>query len=124
MHNRRSRPVRGCGLRPTAAWTHRVWSISLVDGHTACSQAVESGRAVWVDDVRTSPLFTYDSRQAMLDAGSRAVLSLPLRQPGGPTLGVLSLHHHSPDRLARRADTVVLSALTRAAGRALQRHAH
>ncbi|MFI7316887.1 GAF domain-containing protein [Streptomyces venezuelae] len=96
---------------------------ALVAGRvTACSQAAESGRAVWVHDVRTSSLFTPDSREVMLDSQSRAVLSLPLRQPGGPVLGVLSLHHRSPDRLAH-VDTAVLTALTRAAGRALHWHA-
>ncbi|MGW5732951.1 MULTISPECIES: GAF domain-containing protein [Streptomyces] len=116
----------GAGLRLAA---HRgmdapfLTYFALVAGRvTACSQAAGSGRAVWVQDVRTSSLFTQDSRQVMLDARSRAVLSLPLRQPGGPVLGVLSLHHCSPDRLAR-VDTAVLSALTRAAGRALQWHA-
>ncbi|MFF0746768.1 GAF domain-containing protein [Streptomyces sp. NPDC004111] len=94
----------------------------VADRSTACGQAAESGCAVWVHDVRTSSLFTDGSRQAVLDAQSRAVLSLPLGQPGGPVLGVLSLHHRSPGLLAH-VDTALLGALTRAAGRALQWHA-
>lgn len=62
---------------------------------TACAMALATGRPVFVDDVARSPVFARETLEPMLDAGSRAVYSYPLRTSDG-TVGVLSFHHSRP----------------------------
>ncbi|WP_199443478.1 GAF domain-containing protein [Umezawaea beigongshangensis] len=74
---------------------------STVDTATpsACGRVLATGRPVRVDDVTRSPVFTAaPTLQVLLDAGTRAVASYPLRTPDGTLLGVLSLHQHRPDQ--------------------------
>ncbi|GGX96886.1 hypothetical protein GCM10010358_58270 [Streptomyces minutiscleroticus] len=95
---------------------------AVVDGRgTACAQAARTGRPVSVGDVATSGLYSQDSRQVMLEAGSRAVRSVPLCTPGGPVMAMVSVHHRAPNGL-RDVDTDLLGALARAAARALHWH--
>ncbi len=67
------------------------------DGDSACGRAIATGEPVWVADVTRSPIFDgAPSLDVMLDAGSKAVASLPVHAPGGPLLAVISVHHASP----------------------------
>lgn len=67
----------------------------------ACGTALSLGVPVWVDDVATSSLFAASARRIMIDAGSRAVASLPVRAPGDKVVAMISVHyersveHHS-----------------------------
>lgn len=63
---------------------------------TACAHALRAGAPVVVDDVAHDPIFTdRSSREAILDARTRAVTCYPLIRSGdGVAFGVLSLHHH------------------------------
>lgn len=64
-------------------------------GDTACSSALRSRRSVVVDDVATSPVFSDESRAAVLDAGVFAVHSMPLGFRG-TRVGVVSVHYPAP----------------------------
>ncbi|QUQ67183.1 GAF domain-containing protein [Kutzneria sp. CA-103260] len=64
------------------------------DTPSACARALATGDPVLVDDVATSPIFAgHETREVMLAAGSRAVLTYPLLDEHGGILGVLSMHY-------------------------------
>ncbi|MEU0076168.1 ANTAR domain-containing protein [Streptomyces sp. NPDC006332] len=63
---------------------------------TACAQAAAERRQVTVRDVATEAVFDEDSRHAVLQAGSRAVHSVPLVDRKGVPLGMVSSHHERP----------------------------
>lgn len=66
---------------------------------SACGAALDTGDPVMIDDVTASPIFAgKPTLQVMLDAGSRAVHSYPLRDDHGGVMGVLSLHYRSVGR--------------------------
>ncbi|MEU2420129.1 GAF domain-containing protein [Streptomyces sp. NPDC007851] len=66
------------------------------DSTTACAQAAGERRQVTVKDVAASDIFDEPSREAILQAGSRACHSVPLVSPGGRVLGMISTHHEEP----------------------------
>lgn len=65
----------------------------VVDGdESACAVALRSGRPAWVHDVQSSAVFDgTPARAVVLDAGARAVASLPVAVTGS-TVGVISVH--------------------------------
>lgn len=64
--------------------------------------ALGSGRPTWVPDVTTSRVCDdTPARAVMLDAGSRAVVSLPLAVTGS-TVGVISVHREETNTWSRR----------------------
>lgn len=65
-----------------------------VHAGAACSVAFAKGAPEIVDDVATSPLFTPESRRAMLEARALSVQSLALIA-GNRKLGVVSVHYRS-----------------------------
>lgn len=87
---------------------------------SACGAALQTGQPVIVDDVRTSPHFLgKPSLGAMLDAGSLAVVSVPIVSRAGILLGMVSPHRRSIGRPA--PDTLKqLSWLARQAGELLE----
>ncbi len=60
---------------------------------SACASALAHAQPVVVDDVETSPLYDESSRRAMLDGGSRAVLSVPVVDAENVVRGVVSAHY-------------------------------
>ena len=73
------------------------------DDASACSLAMRSGERVIVDDVLTSDIFAgQPSRDVLLAAGVRAVISTPLMSSTGALLGVISTHFAAPHRPAER----------------------
>jgi hypothetical protein len=73
------------------------------DGEAACGVAAERGARVIVEDVARSPIFrATPALDVMLDAGARAVQSMPLLSPSGCLLAVLSTHWHHPWRPRER----------------------
>lgn len=63
------------------------------DDRAACGAAMATGHTVAVFDVAGSPVFdTGATRDVVLDAGVRAVRSMPLHSPDGRLLGVFSVH--------------------------------
>lgn len=62
------------------------------DDGSACAQALRRKRAVIIDDVEHDASFSPTCRTAVLDAGARAVCSLPFVSASGAFLGVLSAH--------------------------------
>lgn len=91
----------------------------VADSGTACAAAASRRAKVIVPDVAHSPLFTGESRQAMLDARAQAVQSIPLVSSAGYLLGILSCHYREPGRPTDEDDPL-LDALARAAVRSLQ----
>ena len=89
------------------------------DDGSACATAAHHGTKVMVPDVARSPLYTDESRDAMLGARSNAVQSIPLVSSAGHLLGVFSCHYLRPGRPSDD-DAPLLDALTRAAVRALE----
>lgn len=89
------------------------------DDGSACAAAAATGTAVMVPNVLRSPLFTDASKQAMLDARSYAVQSIPLLNSTGQLLGVFSCHYR---RVGRPSDDVapLLESLAKAAAQSLQ----
>ncbi|GAA0290581.1 hypothetical protein GCM10010302_31420 [Streptomyces polychromogenes] len=78
---------------------------------TACAHARHLARRVCVADVAASALFTPASRQAMLEAGSRAVHSTPWIGPDGHCMGMISLHGSRPGAHVTPAEGHALDAL-------------
>jgi two-component sensor histidine kinase len=73
------------------------------DDPSACGAALRSGERVIVDDVLTSPAFlAQPSQHIMVDAGVRAVVSVPLRSSRGDVLGMISTHFAKPHRPSER----------------------
>ena len=89
-----------------------------VDG-SACAVAATKRTTVMVPNVVRSPLFTDAARQAMLDARSYAVHSIPLLSSTGQLLGVFSCHYHKAGRPSDDV-TPLLVALAKAAASSLQ----
>jgi len=74
---------------------------------TACSEVLTHGEPVLIDDISRSPVFRdQPTLDVMLEAGSRAVYSYPLRTAGGGLIGVLSFHHRQPITPNGRTDLV------------------
>jgi len=67
------------------------------DEDCACGAALAAGRAVWVPEVATSPVFTgTPALEAMLEAGSQAVASVPVRARNRSLIAMMSVHYHRP----------------------------
>ena len=65
------------------------------DEESACGAALNSGRSVWVPDTTASRIFAgTPALDVMLDAGSRAVASLPVMSPSGGLIAMISTHHN------------------------------
>ncbi len=91
------------------------------DDHSACGRAFKRQRPVIVGDVTDSPVFADTPRlEVLLDAGVRAVNSLPLIGSDGRLLGMLSVHYRQPNGQGpgRSGD---LKALARTVGLAMGR---
>lgn len=63
---------------------------------TSCGYAAQQRRQITVRDVSTAELFDEESRQVILRAGSRGCHSVPLVNPHGVPLGMISSHHERP----------------------------
>jgi GAF domain-containing protein len=91
------------------------------DDRSACGLAMLHARAVHVHDVAHSPVFGDEAgRTAMLEAGARAVRSIPMVGPDGAVMGVLSVHYSRPHDPAE-AEQRILTTLAEAAVRRLTR---
>ena len=67
------------------------------DEESACGTALAAGEPVWVPEVARSPIFTgTPALDVMLDAGSRAVASMPVRVYDGHVTAMISVHYHQP----------------------------
>jgi GAF domain-containing protein len=67
------------------------------DEESACGTALAAGKPVWVPEVASSPIFAgTPSLDVMLDAGSRAVASMPVRAEDGHVIAMISVHCHQP----------------------------
>ncbi|MEV6302745.1 GAF domain-containing protein [Actinoplanes sp. NPDC051861] len=91
---------------------------------SACGVALAESRAVHVHDVEQSEAFPAGpSRDAVLEAGVRAVRSIPLIGDGGTLLGVMSVHYRTP-HAPSPAERSLLTTLATAGARRLNRPAH
>jgi GAF domain-containing protein len=67
------------------------------DTASACGSALAGGTPVWVADTTRSPIFAgTPALEVMLEAGSRAVASVPVTSPTGRLIGMISTHHTRP----------------------------
>lgn len=67
------------------------------DEESACGAALAGAEPVWVPDVARSPIFAgTPSLDVMLQAGSKAVASVPVTAPGGSVIAMISVHHRQP----------------------------
>lgn len=67
------------------------------DEESACGTALATATPVWVPQVATSPIFAgTPARDVMLDAGSQAVASVPVRAHHGGVIAMISVHYHQP----------------------------
>jgi GAF domain-containing protein len=94
---------------------------------TSCARALADASAVWVADAASSPLFAGSAGlRILLDAGTRAVASVPVVSPDGDVIAMINTHHRRPatwtqpqqhalERLARTTGQI-LHALHRWAG--------
>jgi anti-anti-sigma factor len=65
------------------------------DAECACGSALSSGRPIWVRDTAASAIFAgTPACDVMLDAGSKAVASVPVRSPNGRLIAMFSTHHN------------------------------
>ena len=73
------------------------------DEESACGTALAAGKPVWVPEVARSPIFAGTPAQdVMLDAGSRAVASMPVRADDGTVIAMISVHYHQPTHWTER----------------------
>jgi len=85
------------------------------DDRSACGQALTQLRTVQVDDVATTAAFDGGpARDVVMDAGVRAVRSIPLLDEELGLLGVLSVHYGRPYRPDRGEQNIL--AMVAAAG--------
>ena len=69
------------------------------DDASACGRAMRSAGKVIVEDVTDSEIFAGQaSQQVLIDAGVRAVLSVPLKSSAENLLGMISVHFRAPHR--------------------------
>lgn len=67
------------------------------DTSSACGSALAARTPVWVTDTTRSPSFAATrALEVMLEAGSRAVASMPVAAPASRLIGMLSTHHTRP----------------------------
>jgi len=89
------------------------------DTGSACGLAMARAQVVHVPDVARSQVFGAGrSRTVLLDAGVRAVRSIPLIGPDGARLGVFSVHYRRPHEPGA-AEQRILTALADSAVRRL-----
>jgi len=87
---------------------------AVVDDQRASSWGKASVDAVVVEvpDVSDDPLFNgTDSQAVLLDAGSQATTSFPVRDRDGTAVGVVSTHYRSPGRRSPEAALAVVRAV-------------
>jgi hypothetical protein len=64
---------------------------------TSCARALADASAVWVADAASSPLFAGSAGlKVLLDAGTRAVASIPVVSPDGDVIAMINTHHRRP----------------------------
>jgi PAS domain S-box-containing protein len=68
------------------------------DDASACAAALHSGQRVVVEDVTKSEIFDAQTRKVMVEAETRAVVSMPLMSGRATMLGVISVHFRKPHR--------------------------
>jgi two-component sensor histidine kinase len=69
------------------------------ESSSACAAAMQSATRVIVEDVVSSEIFAgQPSQKVLLDAGVRAVISMPLMSSTGQLLGMISTHFSNPHR--------------------------
>lgn len=68
------------------------------DAGTACGTTVAKRSQTFVEDVATSPIYTAEDREVVLEAGVRSVLSTPLRDDDGCAVGAVTAHFGEPNR--------------------------
>jgi len=90
------------------------FAIVLLDG-SACAVALRDRRHVMISDVRTHPVYDLASRDAMLRACARAVVSLPLLSTAGGVIGVVSTHFMNPTEVSARSLALMSTCAQRAA---------
>ncbi len=79
-----------------AGW-RKFWNSDTSRG--ACHRAFERAERVVVEDVETSPIFAgRPELEIHRQAGVRAVVSVPLTNRSGTTIGVFSIHFKAPGR--------------------------
>ncbi|MEY2580281.1 MAG: hypothetical protein QOE09_130 [Ilumatobacteraceae bacterium] len=71
----------------------------VADDSSACGAAMGAGDMVVVEDVANCPIFVGTAGlDIMLEAGARAVESMPYFDPAGQLGGIISMHHRTPGR--------------------------
>jgi hypothetical protein len=68
------------------------------DAGTACGTTVAKRSQTFVEDVATSPIYTAQDRDVVLEAGVRSVLSTPLRDDTERVVGAVTTHFSAPRR--------------------------
>ncbi|SEG64105.1 GAF domain-containing protein [Nonomuraea solani] len=70
-------------------------------GDSICGRAMSEGRAVLVPDIERDAILARSSVLAVLtEAGVRTVISAPMFDPAGSTVGMVSLHYRWVRRLS------------------------
>jgi hypothetical protein len=64
------------------------------EDESICGPGLRTSQPVWIADLARSPILAdTPTRDVLLDAGVRALASLPVQAPGGQLLAVLSVYH-------------------------------
>lgn len=89
------------------------------DRTTSCGAALATGTPVWVADTTRSPILAGTrGLEVLLEAGSRAVASLPLISLDGRVIGMISTHHQRPTSWTRERQ-LEMEHVAQSAGRLL-----
>ena len=95
----------------------------VTDSHSACGAALKRRRPVVVGDVTDSSIFARPPQlEVILDAGVRAVTSVPLIGEKGRMLGMLSVHYREPHG-NKNGEVTGLKVLAHTIGLAIEKHA-
>ncbi len=91
------------------------------DDASACAAAMRSGARVIVENVQESEIFAgQPSKDVLITAGVRAVISTPLMSSGGNLLGMISIHFGTPHKPEER-ELHLMDLLTRQTADYLER---
>lgn len=102
------------------AYNEAIHGIAIGEGIGSCGTAAARGRAVYVDDIATSPLWEGYAELA-ISHGLRACWSMPIKGADGVVLGTFAVYY-AEIRSPTPGDVETISVLAQTAALAIERH--
>lgn len=113
----RGRLLEGAAPSLPAAYSAAISGAAIGPTVGSCGTAAHYGEAVFVDDIKTDPVWA-DFRDLALEHGLRACWSTPIRDEGGQILGTFANYYRTP-RHPRPQDYAAIGLLAEAAAKVI-----